>query len=44
MTSSDVLDTTLAVQMVRATNLLIDGVDALLASIKRRALNTNTHP
>ena len=37
MTSSDVLDTTLAVQLVRATNMLIDGVDTLLAAIKRRA-------
>ena len=37
MTSSDVLDTTLAVQMMRASNLLIDGVDKLLAALKTRA-------
>ena len=37
MTSSDVLDTTLAVQMQRASNLLIDGVDGLLVALKKRA-------
>ena len=37
MTSSDVLDTCLSVQMVRATDLLIADVDILLAALKRRA-------
>jgi len=37
MTSSDVLDTTLAVQLARAADLLIADVDALLAALKRRA-------
>ena len=37
MTSSDVLDTCLAVQMVRACDLLIADVDAVLAALKRRA-------
>ena len=37
MTSSDILDTTLSVQMARAADLLIGDVDALLAALKRRA-------
>ncbi|MHB8886993.1 MAG: lyase family protein, partial [Methylovirgula sp.] len=37
MTSSDVLDTCLAVQLSRASDILIDDVDALLAALKRRA-------
>jgi adenylosuccinate lyase len=37
MTSSDVLDTTLAVQLTRATDLLLEDMDALLAAIRRRA-------
>ena len=37
MTSSDVLDTTLAVQLSRAADLLIEDIDALLAAIRRRA-------
>ncbi|WP_374412146.1 adenylosuccinate lyase [Novosphingobium colocasiae] len=37
MTSSDVLDTTLNVQLVRAADILIADIDALLAAIKRRA-------
>jgi adenylosuccinate lyase len=37
MTSSDVLDTTLSVQLARASDLLIDDLDALLAALKRRA-------
>ncbi|KTR84903.1 adenylosuccinate lyase [Novosphingobium barchaimii] len=37
MTSSDVLDTTLNVQLVRASNILLEDLDALLAAIKRRA-------
>ncbi len=38
MTSSDVLDTTLAVQLARATDILIADVDLLLAALKKRAL------
>jgi adenylosuccinate lyase len=37
LTSSDVLDTCLAVQLVRAADLLLADVDALLAALKRRA-------
>jgi len=37
MTSSDVLDTALAVQLTRATDLLIADVDAVLAALKARA-------
>ncbi len=37
MTSSDVLDTTLAVQLARASDILLSDLDALLAAIKRRA-------
>ncbi len=37
MTSSDVLDTCLAVQLARASDLLIAGVDRLLAALERRA-------
>ena len=37
MTSSDVLDTCLNVQLVRAADLLIANVQALLAALKRRA-------
>ena len=37
MTSSDVLDTCLSVQLTRAADLLIDDVDGLLAALKGRA-------
>ncbi len=37
MTSSDVLDTTLAVQLARASDILLADLDALLTAIKRRA-------
>ena len=37
MTSSDVLDTCLAVQLSRAADMLIADVDALLATLKHRA-------
>src|ERR1700760_4453752 len=37
MTSSDVLDTCLSVQLQRAADILIADVDALLAALKRRA-------
>jgi len=38
MTSSDVLDTCLAVQLAQASDLLLADLDALLAALKRRAL------
>src|SRR3954471_24550082 len=44
MTSSDVLDTCLAVQLAQATDLLIADVDALLAALKRRALEFKHTP
>ena len=37
MTSSDVLDTCLSVQLARASDILIKDIDDLLAAIKRRA-------
>ena len=37
MTSSDLLDTGLAVQLMRATDLLLEDMDKLLVVIKRRA-------
>jgi len=37
MTSSDVLDTCLSVQLRRAVDILIEDVDRLLAALKRRA-------
>jgi adenylosuccinate lyase len=44
MTSSDVLDTTLAIQMSRAADLLLADIDALLAAIKRRAFEHKMTP
>jgi adenylosuccinate lyase len=38
MTSSDVLDTCLSVQLVQATDILLKDIDDLLAALKRRAL------
>ena len=38
MTSSDVLDTCLAVQLTRAANLLLADLDALLGALKRRVI------
>lgn len=40
MTSSDVLDTCLSVQLTRATDILLADMDELLAAIKRRAYET----
>ena len=37
LTSSDVVDTALAMQLVEAADLLIDGVDALRSALRRRA-------
>ncbi|MGL6042528.1 MAG: adenylosuccinate lyase [Sandaracinobacteroides sp.] len=44
MTSSDVLDTCLAVQLARATDLLLADMDALLAAIRKRALEHKYTP
>ena len=38
MTSSDVLDTCFNVQLVRASDILLDDMDALLAALKKRAM------
>jgi len=38
MTSSDVLDTCLAVQLTQAADILLADIDALLAALKRRAV------
>ncbi len=40
MTSSDVLDTALAVQLARASDMLLAGLDRVLAALKTRALET----
>ncbi|WP_137751719.1 adenylosuccinate lyase [Sphingopyxis sp. L1A2A] len=44
MTSSDVLDTCLAVQLAQAADILIADLDALLAAIKRRAFEHKLTP
>ncbi len=44
MTSSDVLDTTLAVQLARATDLLLKGIDRLLEALKARAMEHKLTP
>jgi adenylosuccinate lyase len=44
MTSSDVLDTCLAVQLSRAADILIEDVDQLLAVLKRRAYEHKLTP
>ena len=44
MTSSDVLDTCLAVQLARAADILLEDLDALLAVIKRRAIEHKLTP
>ena len=44
MTSSDVNDTTFAVQLCRATDLLMEDVDLVLAAIKRRAMEHKFTP
>ena len=38
MTSSDILDTTLSVQLKNAADILLTDIDALLAALKKRAL------
>lgn len=44
MTSSDVLDTCLNVQLVRATDILIKDVEAVLAALKKRAFEHKLTP
>lgn len=44
MTSSDVLDTTLAMQLARASDLLLKDIDDLLAALKRRAFEYKLTP
>ena len=44
MTSSDVLDTCLAVQLVQASDILLEDIDALLKTLKRRALEHRRTP
>jgi len=44
MTSSDVLDTCLAVQLAQAADILLADIDALLAAIKRRAYEHKLTP
>ncbi|MCW5770984.1 MAG: adenylosuccinate lyase [Rhodospirillaceae bacterium] len=44
MTSSDVLDTCLAVQLVQASDLLLADLDAVLAALKKRALEHRQTP
>ncbi|MDM7956116.1 adenylosuccinate lyase [Blastomonas sp.] len=44
MTSSDVLDTCLAVQLARASDLLMADLDALLEAIERRAMEHKYTP
>ncbi len=44
MTSSDVLDTALSVQLARASDILLADLDALLEAIKRRAFEHKLTP
>jgi adenylosuccinate lyase len=44
MTSSDVNDTALGVQLARATDLLLEDVDLVLAALKRRAFEHRLTP
>jgi len=44
MTSSDVLDTCLAVQLARATDLLLEDLDGLLTALKTRAIEHKLTP
>ncbi|HKG82831.1 MAG TPA: lyase family protein, partial [Beijerinckiaceae bacterium] len=44
MTSSDVNDTALAVQLTRATDLLLEDVDLILTALKRRAFEHRVTP
>jgi len=44
MTSSDVLDTTLSVQLARASDLLLEGMDKVLAALKYQAFEHKYTP
>ena len=44
MTSSDVLDTCLAVQLSQATNILLEGLDRLLIALEKRAFEYKMTP
>jgi adenylosuccinate lyase len=44
MTSSDVLDTCLAVQLSRSTDMLMDDVDLVLSALKKRAFEFKMTP
>jgi adenylosuccinate lyase len=44
MTSSDVLDTTLAVQLARSGQLILKGIDTVCATLKRRAAEYKMTP
>jgi adenylosuccinate lyase len=44
MTSSDLLDTCLAVQLARASDILLASIDALLSALKRRAFEHKLTP
>ena len=44
MTSSDILDTTLSIQLARAADILIVGLDRLLSALKTRAMEHKYTP
>jgi adenylosuccinate lyase len=44
VTSSDVLDTTFAVQLTQAADILLTGIDRLLAALEKRALEHKNTP
>ena len=44
MTSSDVLDTTFNIQLMRAADIMLADIDALLAALKRRAFEHKMTP
>ena len=44
MTSSDILDTTLSIQLARAADILIVGLDRLLSALKTRAIEHKYTP
>ena len=43
MTSSDVLDTTLSIQLKKSNQILLKGIDELLLALKNRALEHKKH-
>ncbi|TAJ25533.1 MAG: adenylosuccinate lyase [Reyranella sp.] len=44
LTSSDILDTTFAVQLTQASDLLLEGIDKVLGALKKRALEHKHTP